>query len=289
MKKILFLLSFLCVSTILAENTEQPPLETKDNATTENFRQIFYAADKLSLLTSLFTYTFDSSNNLLCIDSVTFCVDALNHRVGIGTASPSLTSIATVSAADDSRISVIDTGDSSTVLIRSDGANSQIGTSSSHPFAITTNGIGAINITTAQEVTQPLQPSFLVSTINVVNVTGDGGPFTVTWGSEIYDQGSDMGTTTFTAPVTGRYHLSFVVRLAQIASAHSIRLAQITTSNRTYAFYHNRTLTEGTSSFTVDIIADMDANDTATTQVRADSSTKVVDVEEAWFSGSLTN
>jgi hypothetical protein len=70
------------------ENFEQPPFEVKDPAVSDNFREIYYEADRLRLLTSLFTYTFDSSTNLLCIDSPTFCVDATNNRTGILTATP---------------------------------------------------------------------------------------------------------------------------------------------------------------------------------------------------------
>lgn len=53
MKRFFLILSLFCLAPLFAENTEQPPVEVKDNATNENFRQIFYANDSLNaLLTS---------------------------------------------------------------------------------------------------------------------------------------------------------------------------------------------------------------------------------------------
>ncbi len=80
------LLMIFMVSGARADN--QPPYDNKDPAISENFRNIYLASDKLSLLSTLFNYTFDSSNNLFCIDSPTFCIDAVNHAIGVGTTAP---------------------------------------------------------------------------------------------------------------------------------------------------------------------------------------------------------
>lgn len=58
---------------------ETPPYEVKQWNVSENFRKIYYDVDKLSLLTSLLTYT--SSTNVLCIDSPTFCVNGNNNSI----------------------------------------------------------------------------------------------------------------------------------------------------------------------------------------------------------------
>lgn len=48
-----FLFAFSAITLINAESTEQPPLNTSDNAVNENFRQIYYANDELrNLLTN---------------------------------------------------------------------------------------------------------------------------------------------------------------------------------------------------------------------------------------------
>lgn len=62
---------------------EQPPYAVDDRAVSENFRNIYLSVDKLSLLNNLFTYKFDASSNTFCIDTLTFCVDANQHRVSL--------------------------------------------------------------------------------------------------------------------------------------------------------------------------------------------------------------
>ena len=59
---------------------------------------------------------------------------------------------ATISAASDARIEVVDTSNSATSFIRSDNTDASIGTSSNHPLNIRTNGNNAITIDTSQNV-----------------------------------------------------------------------------------------------------------------------------------------
>jgi hypothetical protein len=58
----------------------------------------------------------------------------------------------TVSKADDARLVLTDTGDSSTFMIRSDGANTSIGTDTAHPVRITTNNTERLRITSDGKV-----------------------------------------------------------------------------------------------------------------------------------------
>jgi len=63
-----------------------------------------------------------------------------------------------------------------------------------------------LNMTSSGEQTLPLQPAMLsIVSPNLNNVTGDGTNYTVVWNNEIYDQGNDFTSPTFTAPVTGKY------------------------------------------------------------------------------------
>ena len=66
-----------------------------------------------------------------------------NGNVGIGTTSPSerlsVDGNAKIFKGDDARVTITDVGDSSTILLRSDGANTSIGTSSNHDLQIHTN------------------------------------------------------------------------------------------------------------------------------------------------------
>ncbi len=149
--------------------------------------------------------------------------------------------------------------------------------------------------TAAGEITQPLQPSFLmVNSAGATDVTGDGTAYTVLWPTGIYDQNSDFSSNTFTAPVTGRYLLSAHVFVRGLTSSHTPIVLSIVTSNREYRC----TYVGGTSTLTgiplsVTAIADMDAADTATTVVTVSGGTKVVDIDndakQNYFSGSLIN
>lgn len=140
-------------------------------------------------------------------------------------------------------------------------------------------------------VTQPEQPSFLVECTGKTDVTGDGTVWTVVFDSEIYDQGSDFASNTFTAPVSGRYQLSFSAR-TQGASDNALAAnARITTSNRVYILHQQMPGT--TYGYSISVIADMDAGDTAQVELVVAGGTKVVDVTAStgytYFSGSLIN
>jgi hypothetical protein len=140
-------------------------------------------------------------------------------------------------------------------------------------------------------VTMPAQPAFLATANTQTDVTGDGTTYTVLFANEIFDQGSNFASNTFTAPVTGRYFLSARISFYGLLIGHTFQLFSIITSNRSY-----RTLNSlATNSFTengmqVSVLADMDAGDTATVQLEIAGSTKVVDIDAAVytdFSGHL--
>ncbi len=154
--------------------------------------------------------------------------------------------------------------------------------------------------TSAGEITQPLQPSFLVTnSAGQVDITGDGTVVTVTWGNEVRDAGGDFASNTFTAPVTGQYFLQASVLLSGITSGHTgVGYLAIVTGNRTYLCRRtsNSYVESASAGFLQlfgNVMADMDAGDTAIVQVSVSGSTKVVDVlndaQYNYFSGSLIN
>lgn len=142
------------------------------------------------------------------------------------------------------------------------------------------------------------QPSFLVTnTVTDSNVTGDGTEYTIDVDVERFDQGGDFASDTFTAPVTGRYYLSFVVFTQDRTSSHTSGSAKINTSNRTYEYNLGNPYVQSTTSdnfqFQFSTIADMDASDTATISIIISGGTKVIDsfgtATESYtsFSGAL--
>ena len=125
----------------------------------------------------------------------------------------------------------------------------------------------SMRINSSGAVTMPSQPSFS-ATNNTASQTNlaINAYHTVVFGTEIFDQGSDFASNTFTAPVTGRYQFNVHLRLHQIDTAASYYQAYITTSNRDYevglitpVFTSDPTYLTLSSSFLVD----MDAADTA--------------------------
>lgn len=186
-------------------------------------------------------------------------------------------------------------GDSSTALTL--GASAAVGVSSSTVTSTNTNAIGgtgtltyqglsfsassnqiAAGLTTASNYMQlgswraEEQPSFLayLGTTDS-NVTGNGAAYVLGSGNaltEVFDPGGDFavggsGTATFTAPVTGKYLLTYKIALTGFTAATTPQY-QIITSNRTYEVFRTDTNTSGSCTYEINVIADMDASDTAT-------------------------
>jgi hypothetical protein len=134
------------------------------------------------------------------------------------------------------------------------------------------------------EITYPLQSAFLAYLpSNDNDVTGDNTNWrlgSVTALTEVYDQNSDFNTNgTFTAPVTGRYLLGYVVLVAGLASGFLTKFT-IITSNREYQNGVNGLNPSSVSQmgFEIYTCADMDAGDTATFYALVQGGTKVADI-----------
>lgn len=136
--------------------------------------------------------------------------------------------------------------------------------------------VGSTNVihaSTAGEINYPLQPAFLAYLASTdANVTGNGTIYTIgtnTAFTEVYDQGGDFNTNgTFTAPITGRYHIDTQATFTDLGATTNANI-RVTTSNRTYFGQDVNPTTFGLS-YNVSTDADMDAADTAVVQVRAD-------------------
>jgi|SRR5690606_4618061 len=123
------------------------------------------------------------------------------------------------------------------------------------------------------EVRKPLQPAFLANhSVAQNNITGNGTTATINFTTEIFDQNGDYnGTNTFTAPITGRYILTYCLLLNDPSTAtHGLLI--ITTSNRIYLsnsmMYGNITPASGSLSLNFSQVVDMDASDTAICQIQ---------------------
>lgn len=140
-----------------------------------------------------------------------------------------------------------------------------------------------MTMTSAGEVTMPLQPSFLARNSGTeTDATGDGTEVDVDFDTEVFDRGGDFASDVFTAPVTGLYMLGNQVFLQQVGALHTSMAVKITTSNRTYNMNFNAAnLRDGSNNQfaqTMAQLADMDSGDTAKVQLTVSGSTKTVDI-----------
>lgn len=152
-------------------------------------------------------------------------------------------------------------------------------TSDSEKFKISRgNALGTddtVRITTAGEVTMPLQPAFFAYlAATATDKTGNGTTYTLGTDAltEVYDQGGDFNTNgTFTSPVTGIYDLRAQISIegCTIASSFAISIIVSGTSARTYQKVVERTASNLTQVMDISALAKMTAADTATVTIIA--------------------
>ena len=143
-------------------------------------------------------------------------------------------------------------------------------------------------------ITAPLQPAFsVVPASDQDNATGNGTNATVVFGTEIFDKNADFASNTFTAPVTGSYFLSASVTVHDHTSSNTTGRLQIVTSNRAYLYEFDPAENisgAGVGSFSVTVLADMDAADTSTVTMQIfDAGSAAVDIQASgtFFQGHL--
>jgi len=149
------------------------------------------------------------------------------------------------------------------------------------------------NLNVNGTVTKPNHPAFLIAKggANQQNLPVQSTT-TVTWtGTEYFDQDSNFASNTFTAPVTGKYQLNYHIRMQSMDTAASYYTFTLTTSNRNYINIISPNRFNGDPTywpFPFAILADMDANDTATITFYQWAGAAQTDISYAsWFSGYL--
>ncbi len=148
----------------------------------------------------------------------------------------------------------------------------------------------ALSIDANGHVTKPLQSCFM-GTIDYAggnNCTGDGT--TVILGSsdatvtERFDQNGDFASNTFTAPVTGRYQLNVIIYTADAPNDLAYFTIRLVTSNREYyaIFDPGQAGLTGANSYHtlhINVLADMDASDTAKVRILQNNGTAQTDID----------
>ena len=148
-------------------------------------------------------------------------------------------------------------------------------------LGIATAGALALKCDATGNVTQPLQPAFSARAAASQDNIAIDTEVTILLGSEIFDQGSDFASNTFTAPVTGKYLLTAAVTLTGVDYDASWYRFKIKTSNRDYTQLQDIDQLSGDPlfwKFSVACVADMDASDTAVATIYQSGGTQQTDV-----------
>lgn len=134
-------------------------------------------------------------------------------------------------------------------------------------WAAAVAGAQALLFHAGGEIRMPLQPAFLAFlSSSAADSTGAGTEYNVLFDVEVYDQGADFtagAAAPFTAPVTGRYLLSFGVLVQDLSTAATQLRLRINTSNRGYVLQTGLNPKAGAleTGGVLTVIADMDAGD----------------------------
>lgn len=201
-----------------------------------------------------------SSAGLVKFDGIaTFSgVTTTAHDVLLGAASNGITNL---SAVTTDRI------------LRSGGASADSAWTTN--FKVNSSGI----------MTNSSQPSFFAyKSGNSTNVTGDGTVYKVPCNTKVYDQATNYSTSTstFTAPVAGRYLFYGLVHSNNVSSGHTNALIQIVATSYTATLWNMNmyAIRVGGASqnaeFSGTCIINMAANDTAILQWTVTGGTKTL-------------
>ena len=165
--------------------------------------------------------------------------------------------------------------------VRGDGVQGMSLLSTSTALTLDANG----------HITKPLQSAFNAYANTQSNIAV-GSNVNITFENERFDQNGDFdGTSTFTAPVTGRYQFNASIYLNTIDQASGYYYLELNTSNENYYNIFATGNFTGDPDFwtlTLSHIVDMDAGDTAKCRVLQSHGTAQTDVNaNAFFSGYL--
>tara|TARA_B100000965_G_scaffold406684_1_gene447243 strand:+ start:2219 stop:2929 length:711 start_codon:yes stop_codon:yes gene_type:complete len=223
------------------------------------------------------------------------------ENMGVGTTNPSHP-LHIVTSTDGSGLS----GDDKWAAIiqnaeatdgRSYGLKIMAGSTTDQAFAITdhdgSNDLMAVD--GYGHITKPKQPAFLAHPSSTVTDMAVNTTHTLLFQTEVADRNADFDGSTgiFTAPVTGLYHFSVLLRLQEMNHGYSIVHCKLITSNSSnYIWIMDMRYGDANPDYfplAFSTMADMDAGDTAKVQLFIPnySSAQVDFREESWFSGYL--
>lgn len=183
-------------------------------------------------------------------------------------------------------------------ILRADGTNWAASTATYPDTAGTSGNVlksDGTNWTSAAAPTPALSSAFSYQASLQSSVTGDGTNYTMQFVNSIYNVGSNFdGTSTYTAPTTGKYIFSGIVSLTSLGTSHNPTTLTLVTTARTYTLFDENSINvreNGNLSFSFSIFADMTATNTAVMKILVNNSTKTVNVAtgsffQGWYIGT---
>ena len=184
-------------------------------------------------------------------------------------------------ASNIGRLNFGDSGDNDVGIIFYDHSDNSL--------TIRNNATDHMVIDSTGAVTKPLQPAFNVLVGSTQTFTANTNT-TVVFVTERYDTNGDFASNTFTAPVTGKYLLSYGIYFMDVDTDMNYVQNEITTSNRTYYNAFSTTGFDATNAYwnlNQTVVADMDANDTAVVKVYFNAGSALRADGSSFFSGAL--
>ena len=209
-------------------------------------------------------------------------------NVGIGTSSPGEL-LNLYKASGDVAFRIQSSAGNCYVVNRAASTGMDLLNAMNGPMTFGTNNITRMTIDATGAVTMPAQPAFMARPTSEQANIANGTTIACV---EVFDQNADFASSTFNAPVAGRYQLNATVRIDSIDTAATYTRVILLTSNRNYDSIFD---VDGAASdptywtFVVATLADMDAGDTAYLQFSQNGGTTQADINanEVAFSGYL--
>ena len=156
-----------------------------------------------------------------------------------------------------------------------------------------TSGAGteAIILDSSGAVTKPLQPAFNATPTIIQSNFAIGSAVTVVFATERFDVGANFASSTFTAPVTGKYSLHAHLRLENVDTAAAYIMLRITTSNKEYQSVFSPLQFAADVTYwpiALNCLTDMDEDDTAVVTIYQSDGTAQTDIStKSYFNGIL--
>jgi len=154
-----------------------------------------------------------------------------------------------------------------------------------------TNDTTALTIDSSGRVLRPNVPAFYVHKSGKQSDIAINSSVTVTFETEVFDQGSNFASNTFTAPVNGFYHFSAYLRLENIDSAagYYLFMWQIGGTQRQGHLF-DPDFGQDNSFFAMNssLTYFLTAGQTASIQIQQSGGSSQTDIDaDSWFSGHL--